>query len=167
MVRYSRTLALLAAIVLVAAACSSAASPSTSSAASSSAAPSTPASASAGASASAAAGVTLAVAEDATLGKFLTGDAGKTLYTFTNDTEANKSTCLDQCIANWPPLLAPAGAVPAAPTGVTGTFAAFARPDGAMQVSYNGKPLYYYSKDTKAGDTTGQGVGGKWFVAAP
>ena len=28
-------------------------------------------------------------------------------------------------------------------------------------------PLYYYAKDTKAGDTTGQGVGGKWFVASP
>jgi hypothetical protein len=28
-------------------------------------------------------------------------------------------------------------------------------------------PLYYYAKDAKAGDTTGQGVGGKWFVASP
>jgi predicted lipoprotein with Yx(FWY)xxD motif len=160
MLSYSRTLPLLAAIALVAAACSSAASPTASSAAPTSAA-------SASASASAAAGVTLAIAEDAKLGKFLTGDAGKTLYTFTNDSEANKSTCIDQCLANWPPLLAPGGAVPAAPTGATGTLAAFARPDGAMQVSYNGKPLYYYTKDTKAGDTTGQGVGGKWFVAAP
>lgn len=160
MLKYSRTLSTLAAIVIVAAACSSAASPSASSAA-----PSTAVSASAGASA--AAGVTLAVAEDAKLGKFLTGEAGKTLYVFTADTEANKSTCVDQCLANWPPLLAPGGAAPAAPAGVTGTLATFARPDGAMQVSYNGKPLYYYTKDTKAGDTTGQGVGGKWFVAAP
>jgi predicted lipoprotein with Yx(FWY)xxD motif len=159
MLKYSRTLSLLAAIILVAAACSSAASPSAS------AAPSTAASASA--SAGAAAGVTLAVAEDAKLGKFLTGEAGKTLYSFTADSEANKSTCVDQCLANWPPLLAPGGALPAAPAGATGTLAAFARPDGAMQVSYNGKPLYYFAKDTKAGDTAGQGVGGKWFVAAP
>ena len=36
-----------------------------------------------------------------------------------------------------------------------------------MQVAINGLPLYYYADDTKAGDTTGQGVGGKWFVASP
>ena len=158
MLKATRALSAMAAVVLVAGACSSAASP-----AASSAAPSVAASA----SASAAAGATLAVTEDAKLGKFFTGDSGKTLYIFTADTEANKSTCVDKCLAAWPPLLATAGAAPAAPAGATGTFATFARPDGAMQVSYNGKPLYYYAKDTKAGDTTGQGVGGKWFVAAP
>ena len=50
---------------------------------------------------------------------------------------------------------------------MTGTLTTFARPDGTMQVAYNGIPLYYFAKDTKAGDTTGQGVGGKWFVASP
>jgi predicted lipoprotein with Yx(FWY)xxD motif len=63
--------------------------------------------------------------------------------------------------------VATGGTAPAAPAGATGTFATFARPDGTMQVSYNGKPLYYFAKDTKAGDTNGQGVGGKWFIAAP
>ena len=51
--------------------------------------------------------------------------------------------------------------------GVPGTLSTFARPDGSMQVAYNGIPLYYFAKDTKAGDVTGQGVGGKWFVASP
>jgi len=36
-----------------------------------------------------------------------------------------------------------------------------------MQVTYNGIPLYYYSKDTKPGDTTGEGVGGIWHVVKP
>ena len=36
-----------------------------------------------------------------------------------------------------------------------------------MQVAYNGIPLYYFAGDTKAGDTTGQGKSGKWFVASP
>ena len=36
-----------------------------------------------------------------------------------------------------------------------------------MQVAINGSPLYYFAKDAKAGDTNGQGVGGKWFVASP
>jgi len=36
-----------------------------------------------------------------------------------------------------------------------------------MQLAINGLPLYYYAPDTKAGDTTGQGVGGVWFIATP
>ena len=50
---------------------------------------------------------------------------------------------------------------------MTGQLTTFARPDGTMQVAYNGIPLYYFAGDTKAGDTTGQGKNGKWFVASP
>ena len=50
--------------------------------------------------------------------------------------------------------------------GVTGTFATVKRDDGTTQVTYAGAPIYYFAKDTKAGDVTGQGVGGVWFVAA-
>jgi predicted lipoprotein with Yx(FWY)xxD motif len=149
------------AIALIVGACSAGASATPSAAAQSAAAPTT------AASASAAAGAQITVAETAPLGKFLVGPDDKTLYIFTNDTAANASTCVDACATTWPPLMATGGAAPAAGTGVTGTLATFARADGSMQVSYNGKPLYYYSKDTKAGDTTGQGVGGKWFVQAP
>jgi predicted lipoprotein with Yx(FWY)xxD motif len=119
------------------------------------------------AAASAAAGATLAIGESPSLGKYLTGADGKTLYIFTKDTAPNASVCVDACLAKWPALIATGGTAPAAPAGATGTFATFARPDGTMQVSYNGKPLYYYAPDTKAGDTTGQGVGGVWFIAAP
>jgi len=34
------------------------------------------------------------------------------------------------------------------------------RADGSIQVTYVGLPLYYWVKDTKAGDVTGNGVGG-------
>ena len=71
-----------------------------------------------------------------------------------------------KCAATWPPFVVASGA-PTAGTGVTGALTTFARADGAMQVAINGLPLYYYAADTKAGDTTGQGVGGKWFVASP
>ena len=50
---------------------------------------------------------------------------------------------------------------------MTGSLTTFARPDGTMQVAINGIPLYYFAGDTKAGDTTGQGKSGKWFVASP
>ena len=36
-----------------------------------------------------------------------------------------------------------------------------------MQVTYNGRPLYYYSKDKAAGDLLGQGVGDVWWLLAP
>ena len=149
----------LVGLALVAGACSAGATASPSVAA-----PTTAASASASA---AAAGTTINVAQNANVGSFLTGPDGKTLYVYANDTAANASTCVDTCATNWPPLMATGGAAPAAGTGVTGTLATFARPDGSMQVSYKGKPLYYFIKDTKAGDTNGQGVGGKWTVAAP
>ena len=38
------------------------------------------------------------------------------------------------------------------------------RKDGTMQVTYNGWPLYYYVKDPKPGDVTGQDVGEVWYV---
>ena len=39
--------------------------------------------------------------------------------------------------------------------------------DGTRMVTYNDMPLYYFAKDTKPGDTNGQGVGGFWFVVSP
>jgi hypothetical protein len=44
------------------------------------------------------------------------------------------------------------------------------RSDGAKQVTYKGHPLYYYTADTSAGQTTGQGsnqFGAKWWLVAP
>jgi hypothetical protein len=39
---------------------------------------------------------------------------------------------------------------------VTGTLGTITRADnGAVQVTYNGLPLYFFSKDTKPGDTNG------------
>lgn len=99
------------------------------------------------------------------VGAYLTGAGGKTLYIFTPDA-AGKSTCVDKCAATWPPFTVTGGA-PAAGAGVTGSLTTLARPDGTTQVAINGMPLYYYAADTKAGDTTGEGVGGKWFVARP
>ena len=50
---------------------------------------------------------------------------------------------------------------------MTGALTTFARADGSMQVAINGMPLYYFAKDAKAGDTNGQALNGKWFVASP
>ena len=109
----------------------------------------------------------LTIVKNASLGDYLAGENGMTLYTFTPDSAPNKSTCNGDCATNWPPLLLEEDETIVGDTGVSGTIATFARDDGTMQVSYNGKPLYYFKNDKAAGDTNGQGVGDKWFVAKP
>jgi predicted lipoprotein with Yx(FWY)xxD motif len=117
----------------------------------------------------AAGGIELKVVDgDADLGKYLTGEDGLTLYTFTADTkDSGKSTCNGDCAVNWPPLMADSAADVTPDDGVTGTIAVITRDDGTSQVSYNGWPLYYFKNDTAAGQTNGQGLQDKWFVAAP
>ena len=158
--------------LLVAAACSSGggatAAPTTAAASAAPPAATSAPSEAASAAPSAAAGgaLTLTVATSATAGKYLAGADGKTLYVFSPDTP-NKSACTGSCATNWPPLTVAAGGSAPTATGATGTIATFARDDGSTQVSYNGKPLYYFANDKAAGDTNGQGVAGKWTVAAP
>jgi predicted lipoprotein with Yx(FWY)xxD motif len=100
------------------------------------------------------------------VGSFLTGEDGKTLYVFKKDT-AGTSNCSGQCATNWPPFTIESSDTLKADDGVTGKLATITRADGTMQVTYNGAPLYYFAADKSAGDTNGQGVGGVWFVAAP
>src|SRR5262249_30742976 len=38
------------------------------------------------------------------------------------------------------------------------------RPDGGVQITYNGLALYRYAGDKKAGQTNGQGVEGSWYA---
>jgi predicted lipoprotein with Yx(FWY)xxD motif len=85
---------------------------------------------------------------------------GMTLYVYDPDT-VGKSACNGPCAVAWPPLLAPAGATP------VGKYTLVTRDDGGMQWAYDGKPLYGWNKDKAPGDTTGDGVGGKWHTAKP
>jgi predicted lipoprotein with Yx(FWY)xxD motif len=87
-----------------------------------------------------------------------------TLYVLAKD-PADLSTCSLTCATNWPPLAAASGATITGPSGATGTFATITRSDGIVQVTYNSMPLYYFSGDSAAGDTKGQGTNGVWFVA--
>ena len=86
---------------------------------------------------------------------------GMTLYTFDKDTAGSgKSVCNGPCATNWPPLMGKQ-----APSG--GNYSVVQRDDGSSQIAYKGKPLYYWVKDGKAGDTTGDGVMGVWHTARP
>ena len=101
---------------------------------------------------------------DTTLGHYLMGANGMTLYVFTNDTEG-QSNCYEGCAAAWPPLTVEGDSVAVAPLAIPGSFGIIERTDGTMQVSYNGYPLYFWRDDEVPSDATGQGRGDVWYVA--
>ena len=97
---------------------------------------------------------------DTSKGKALVDGKAMTLYIFDRDTTGT-SNCNGPCATNWPPLAASADAKPSGPWTVV------TRGDGGKQWAYNGKPLYTFSKDAKAGDVAGDGVNNVWHIAAP
>jgi predicted lipoprotein with Yx(FWY)xxD motif len=106
------------------------------------------------------------VTTDAKLGKILVDSATtKTLYTWAKDTDEN-SQCYDACATVWPPFVTTAKIV-AADGVTTGKFGTSTRKDGALQVTFNSHPLYFFVRDTAAGMTNGQGstgFGAVWAV---
>ncbi len=90
------------------------------------------------------------------LGTILETPAGLTLYYDTADTPT-KIACTGSCAQAWPPLLYTGSGTPSVP-GVSG-LGTIKRPDGGVQVTYKGKPLYTFVSDSP-GKTTGQGVSG-------
>lgn len=96
------------------------------------------------------------------LGDILVGAEGRTLYLFTSDKDAN-STCYEDCAKYWPPLTT--SGKPLAGAGIDATkLGVSARTDGTTMVTFNGHPLYYFIKDSNAGDVAGQGIGNEWYV---
>ncbi|HVV15032.1 MAG TPA: hypothetical protein VHD55_01365 [Candidatus Paceibacterota bacterium] len=108
----------------------------------------------------------LAITADATLGQFLTANNGMAVYTYDGDA-TGVSNCTGSCADTWPPFTVSSSASIKAPDNVSGTVGTIRRADNSLQVTYNGKPLYFYSKDTVAGKASGQGNGGVWFVIKP
>jgi predicted lipoprotein with Yx(FWY)xxD motif len=99
------------------------------------------------------------------LGRILVDSRGITLYDFVKD-KGRKSTCYGACAALWPPLLTKAKPIagPGVRASLLGTTK---RSDGKLEVTYGGRPLYYFVSDHKPGQTTGQGLnqfGAPWWV---
>lgn len=92
----------------------------------------------------------------------LTGANGMTLYTFDKDAAGSgKSLCNGPCATNWPPFYAGEGAA------ASGDYSIVTRDDGKKQWAFKGKPLYYWARDQKPGDKTGDGFNNVWQVAKP
>jgi predicted lipoprotein with Yx(FWY)xxD motif len=110
---------------------------------------------------------TVAVAKTR-LGSILVDGKGITLYDFVKD-KGTTSTCYGSCATYWPPLLTKGKpiAVRGARASLLGTSK---RKDGKLEVTYAGRPLYYWIGDKKPGQTTGQGIdqfGAPWWVLSP
>ena len=113
-------------------------------------------------------GVTLST-ERSPVGRILSTGSGQTLYDFVLDTPGHSACVSATCVLLWPPLL-----VQGTPTvgqgldpSLVGTIR---RPDGSLQVTYGGHPLYTWISDTQPGLVTGQATnneGGSWFVVSP
>ena len=90
------------------------------------------------------------------------------VYSYSADS-ASKSACQGACAAAWPPLLTAGspGVEGSAQSGAVGTLA---RPDGTLQVTYHGKPLYLFAsegiaKDPNDGNYHATGTGNAVKVA--
>ena len=91
----------------------------------------------------------------------LTNARGLTLYWFAPDTRA-ASRCTGECATYWPPV---GGDVKAGPS-VTGKLGTIRRPDGGLQATYDGHPLYTYVGDSGPGQASGDKLdlnGGRWY----
>jgi predicted lipoprotein with Yx(FWY)xxD motif len=100
-------------------------------------------------------------------GRILFDGSNRVLYAFTRD-PSRKSTCYGACAAAWPPYIFRGR--PQAGQGATGSLLGTTiRRDGRRQVTYAGKPLYYYVHDGP-GQVLCQNVreyGGLWLVVRP
>ena len=96
------------------------------------------------------------------LGEILVDGYGYTLYTFASDS-LNTSTCSGTCASNWPPLILSSKEMDV-PMPLLHRIGIFARNSTAIQLTFDGMPLYYYAGDTDPGDMNGEGLSGKWNV---
>jgi predicted lipoprotein with Yx(FWY)xxD motif len=133
-------------------------------------APAAPTSAAPAAAAAAApqAGTVLIANSIDKLGTVVVDGQGYTLYRFDKDTpKPPVSNCAGECAQKWPPVLA----TPGSPLTVEGVaekaVGTINRPDGSIQLTLGGWPVYRYSGDTEPGAITGQGVSGTWAAVTP
>jgi predicted lipoprotein with Yx(FWY)xxD motif len=114
-------------------------------------------------------GVTLST-ERSPVGRILATPSGRTLYDFTPDTPTQSKCTKGLCVRLWPPLLTTTPS-PTLGKGLRPSLVGTVRrPDGQLQVTYAGHPLYTWIGDTTPGMITGQAllnVGGYWYVIKP
>ncbi|QNF35510.1 hypothetical protein HUW51_23400 [Adhaeribacter swui] len=110
----------------------------------------------------------------ASLGSYLVDKDGRTLYYFSNDANG-QNNCAGGCEALWPYFNVDNLTADKLGDGLDlSDFATITAANGKKQLTYKSWPLYYYAPATNGtntleapNQTTGEGVGGVWFVAKP
>jgi predicted lipoprotein with Yx(FWY)xxD motif len=106
-------------------------------------------------------------AHSSKFGKVLFDGRGFVLYAFTKDTR--RSACSGACAAAWPPYIV-RGSLKAGAGVKASLLGTVRRANGARQLTYAGKPLYYYVNDKRPGQILCQNAsefGGLWLVVRP
>ena len=88
----------------------------------------------------------------------LASSTGLTLYTFANDPINATPVCDGKCAEIWPPVLLSDEEADA----VEAPYSVVLRTSGLKQLARDGKALYTYFLDRKAGHAFGDGIGGVW-----
>jgi predicted lipoprotein with Yx(FWY)xxD motif len=95
-------------------------------------------------------------ASNETLGATVLVDGqGMTLYHLSGEQNGKFICTSSGCVQVWHPLTVQAGSTP---SGTVGSLATVKRPDGTVQVTYRGTPLYTFAQDTAAGQANGQAI---------
>jgi predicted lipoprotein with Yx(FWY)xxD motif len=108
------------------------------------------------------------VARESRFGNVLFDANRQVVYVFEID-RANRSNCIsDECVKAWPPVLTQEH--PSAGNGVNERLlGTIRRSDGRLQVTYKGRPLYFYEHE-EPGEIRCHNVdlhGGLWWVVTP
>ena len=97
---------------------------------------------------------------------YLIGYTGMPVYSSARD-KGSQSTCYDDCALRWPPYIVGAQDDLGPKAGVEGKVGTTTRSDGNLQLTYNGRPLYFYAADKEGELPTGHNVDGAWRLARP
>jgi predicted lipoprotein with Yx(FWY)xxD motif len=108
---------------------------------------------------------TVKLAQNGKYGAILVSSSGRTLYRYTPD-KKGKSNCSGTCAQTWPALTVKKGTKPTASGGAKASMLGTIKRGKALQVTYGGYPLYWYSGDSKSGAVNGEGVDGTWYAVS-
>jgi predicted lipoprotein with Yx(FWY)xxD motif len=108
------------------------------------------------------------------VGDVLVDAKGAALYSADQE-EGGKVLCTGSCTSIWLPLTLSAGAAgPTASGALRAGLGTITRPDGATQVTFDGKPVYRFAEDGRPANVSGNGISDSfdgtaftWHVARP